>query len=192
MKTTNKIQKTALTAALAVGFSILGFSIDAQIENKLLPENNSANNLAMVSEKNVDHFNKSSNLTSESTFATYLEKETESAMDLEKWMLDDSNFSFAISVEAEIETPMQIEDWMINEKTFNVNSVTIETATDERIELEDWMLEENKFEAKNHDERNASVQTEKYIYINNICFPAVITEKNLQLEDWMTDPKIWE
>lgn len=197
MKTTNKIQKTALTAALAAGFSILGFSIDAQVENKLMPEINPANNLAMVTAKIGNNYFSStlntSNLNSTSTFATYLEKETEAPLSVENWMLDDSNFSEATSIETEIETPMEIENWMLDENTFIVNSVVIETATNEQMEVEDWMLNENKFEVKNNVvSHNFQVQTGKYIFINNISFPAEIKDKNLQLEDWMTDSKIWK
>jgi hypothetical protein len=197
MKTTNKIQKTALTAALAAGFSILGFSIDAQVENKLMPEINPANNLAMVTAKIGNNYFSStlntSNLNSTSTFAAYLEKETEAPLSVENWMMDDSNFSEATSIETEIETPMEIENWMLDENTFIVNSVVIETATDEQMELEDWMLNENKFEVKNNVvSHKFQVQTGKYIFINNISFPAEIKDKNLQLEDWMTDSKIWK
>jgi hypothetical protein len=80
---------------------------------------------------------------------------------------------------------------MIDEKTFYVNSVAIETATDEELELEDWMLNENKFEVKNNTVAPI-VQTARYIYINNISFPAELTEDALQLEDWMTNSEIWK
>lgn len=197
MKTTNKIQKTALTAALAVGFSILGFSIEAQVENKLLPEINHANNLAMASVKIGHHiFTSTLNLSNSSTggtFAAYLEKETEAPLNVEEWMLDDSNFSSATSIESEIETPLEIETWKTNEKTLTVNSVVIETATDEEMELEDWMLDENKFKVKNNQVApTVLVETPKYIFINNISFPAELKEKDLQLEDWMMDSKIWK
>lgn len=197
MKTTNKIQKTALTAVLAAGFSILGFSIEAQVENKLLHEINPANNLAMATAKiSKPYFSStlnSSNSIATSTFATYLEKETETLLSVEDWMMDDSHFSGATSIETEIETPLEIENWMMDEKTFIINSVVIETATDEEMKLEDWMLDENKFEVKNSPVASTVfVQTEKYIFIGNISFPAEIKEKNLQLEDWMTDSKIWK
>src|SRR5690606_40042005 len=99
MKTTNKIQKTALTAALAAGFSILGFSIDAQVENKLQHEINPANNLAMVTAKIGNNYFSSTlnigNLNSAGTFTAYLEKETETPLSLEDWTMDDSNLSGA-------------------------------------------------------------------------------------------------
>jgi hypothetical protein len=197
MKTTNKIQKTALTAVLAAGFSILGFSIDAQVENKLQHEINPANNLAMASAKiGKPYFSStfnSSNSIATSTFASYLEKETETPLSVEDWMMDDSHFSGTTSIETEIETPLEIENWMTDEKTFIINSVVIETAIDEEMELEDWMLDENKFEVKNSPVApTVFVQTEKYIFIGNISFPAEIKEKNLQLEDWMTNSKIWK
>lgn len=197
MKTTNKIQKTALTAALAAGFSILGFSIDAQVENKLQHEINPANNLAMVTAKIGNNYFSSalntSSLNLTSTFAAYLEKETETPLSVEDWMMDDSNFSGTTSVETEIETPLEIESWMTDEKTFTVNSVAIETAVDGQLELEGWMLDENNFKVENNGiSHNFQVQTGKFIFINNISFPAEIKEKNLQLEDWMTDSKFWK
>ena len=197
MKTTNKIQKAAITVALAAGFSILGFSIDAQVENRLMPEIYSANNLALATIKHGNHYFSStinsSNSKTASTFAALLEKETEIPLNVEGWMLDDSNFSGTTSIETEIETPMEIENWMLDENTFIVNSVVIETAIDEQLELEDWMLNENKFEVKNYNaSHNFQVQTGKYIFINNISFPAEIKEKNLQLEDWMTNSNIWK
>lgn len=197
MKTTNKIQKTALTAALAVGFSIFGFSIEAQVESTLLPENNSANNLAMANVESGNHFFNStfnsSNSKTVSTFAGYLENETETALNIEGWMLDDSNFSSATSIESEMETPMELETWMTDEKTFNRFSATIETAIDEEMQIEDWMFIDNKFEVKNNQgSGSVLIQTEKYIFINNISFPAEITEKSLRLEDWMINSQIWK
>ncbi|MBK6283743.1 MAG: hypothetical protein IPF54_14800 [Draconibacterium sp.] len=195
MKTTNKIQKTALTAALAMGFSIMGFTIDAQEEINLLTKNNGVNNFAMATVKNDNHFfaktfNDGSS-TARSSFAAYLVEETEAPLTIENWMIDDSNFSSATSIESEIETPLEIENWMIDEKTFYVNSVAIETATDEELELEDWMMNENKFEVKNNTVAPI-VQTARYIFINNISFPAELTEDDLQLEDWMTNSEIWK
>ncbi len=197
MKTTNKIQKTALTAALAAGFSILGFSIDAQVESTLHYENSQASNLAMATVESGNHHFTSTfstnSLTTGNSFAAYLEKEIESPLNVEGWMLDDSNFSTATSIESEIEMPLEIENWMIDEKTFYVNSVAIETATDEEMELEDWMLDEDKFEVKNNQVKpTVTVQTARYIYINNISFPAELKEDDLQLEDWMMNQNIWK
>ena len=197
MKTTIKIQKATLTAALAIGFSILGFSIDAQIENTLSPVNNSAKNLAMANVTYSNHFTNttfnSGKSLAESSFATYLVNETETPLTIESWMLDYSNFTSATSVESEIETPLAIENWMIDEKTFNVNSATIETATDEELELEDWMLDENIFEIKNNMvEPIIPVQTQKYIFINNYSFPAELTDDDLRFEDWMMNVNIWK
>lgn len=199
MKTTNKIQKTALTAALTVGLSILGFSIDAQVENEILYETNSANNFAMAPVERGNYFFAANfslnNATIGSTFAAYLEKGNDAPLNIEEWMLDDANFSSAISIETEIETPMELEPWMIDEKTFNVSSLNIETATDEQLRVEDWMMDIEIFGVnKNHVAPNVSAPTTvgDYIFINNISFPAVIKEKNLQLEDWMINSKMWK
>ncbi len=199
MKTTNKIQKTALTAALTVSLSILGFSIDAQVENELLRETNSANNFAMAPVERSNYFFATNfslnNSTLGSTFAAYLEKENDAPLNIEEWMLNDASFSSLISIEAEIETPMELESWMMDEKAFNVSSLNIETATDEQLRVEDWMMDVEKFEVNLKQEaRNVSAPTTggDYIFINNISFPKVSKEKNLELEDWMINSKMWK
>jgi hypothetical protein len=197
MKTTNKIQKTVFTAALAVGFSIIGLSIDAQVESSPLPTNNPTNNLAMVNLNSSNHLSTAMfnevNPTTGSEIANYLITETDAPLTIEKWMLDDSNFSSVNSIESEIETPLQIEAWMMDKNIFDATSMVIEAATDEQLNFEDWMLDEHKFEVKsNQDNQNNSKPSVGYIFINNISFPAVVVENELQIEDWMTNSKIWK
>lgn len=182
---------------MAVGFSIIGLSIDAQVESSPLPTNNPTNNLAMVNLNSSNHLSTAMfnevNPTTGSEIANYLITETDAPLTIEKWMLDDSNFSSVNSIESEIETPLQIEAWMMDKNIFDATSMVIEAATDEQLNFEDWMLDEHKFEVKsNQDNQNNSKPSVGYIFINNISFPAVVVENELQIEDWMTNSKIWK
>jgi hypothetical protein len=197
MKTTNKIQKTALTAAMVAGFSIFGLSIDAQEEVNQLLENNKADHYAMATVANSRHFinpaYETVSITAAGNFSVYLTKETEAPLNVEGWMMNDSRFTIASLIESETETPLEIESWMKDVNTFNANSLTIETAIDEQLEIEDWMIDEKTFEAANNKvEQKAAPLNGDYIFINNFSFPKVITDSDLQLEGWMMDPKVWD
>ena len=197
MKTTNKIQKTVLTAAFAVSFLIVGFSIDAQVETNSFFKINQASNLAMATVKSGNYsisstFNPTGS-TTENKFAAYLVIETEAPLKVEEWMMNDANFSSVTFFKLENEIPMEVEDWMMKEKTFDANLLAIETETDEPLEMEDWMMDDRKFmSAENNVLVHKTKLNNKVISTQSYVYQEVNIESKLTIEGWMMNPKIWK
>jgi hypothetical protein len=177
MKTTNKIQKTALTAVAAAGLAIISFASNAQPAIKTLFEDIETNHIAMVMGKTNNNFGaitvNSGNSVGTNAFAAYLVTETEEPMELEDWMIDEANFATMALFEAESESPMEIEDWMLNEHYFDANSFSLEVETENEMKLENWMTNESNF-----DVTSFSLATE--------------TDNEMVLEDWMTNENIFD
>jgi len=194
MKTKNNIQKTALTSvAAATGLAILSLTVNAQGSMKSLFENNEINNIAMVMEKTYNSFtsnNTTKSLTDAEAFATYLEKETEETLQLEDWMMNESNFTAAFNIEAETENPLQVEDWMTNESAFDANSALLVIETEKELELEDWMFNENTF-ANTQNENTVTKTSSTIISTSTFVYREVNIEEKLEVEHWMINPKIW-
>ena len=222
MKTTNKIRKTALTAA--AGLAIISFASNAQPAIKTLFEDIETNHIAMVMSKTNNSFGaitvNSGSLIGTNTYATYLATETEEPMELEDWMIDEASFATMALFEAESESPMEIEDWMLDEHYFDANSFSLEvetenelkledwmtnesvfdgysfslaTETDNEMILEDWMTNENIFDVKQKQgEALQSRVNNKIISTGRFIFSEVSDESKLKIEDWMINPTVWK
>jgi hypothetical protein len=196
MKTTNKIQKTALVA-VAAGLAIICFASNAQPAMKSLFENIETNHIAMVMGKTNNSLGAtmlhSGNLSGANAFAAYLATETEEPLELEDWMIDETSFATITFIEAETETPMEIEDWMINESNFDVNSFSLEIETEEEMNLESWMLDENNFNENINSEKSDKAKvSNKIISTSKYVFSDVNNEGTLKIEDWMLNSNIWK
>jgi len=177
MKTTIKIQKTALTATAAViALVIFSFAVNAQFVMKSLFEDTETNHIALAMGHTNNRFGAStisaSNYTGANAYATYLATETEEPLQLEDWMINESSFTTMTLIEAETESPLEIEDWMINESNFDVNSFNFETESENEMILEDWMTNETTFDVF-------------HLFIANE------TEEELELENWMTNNNLF-
>jgi len=197
MKTTNKIQKTVLTAVAAAGLVIISFTIDGQTSIKTLFEDIEINHIAMVMSKSNDSFGAITahvgNINVANTYTAYLAEETEEPLELEDWMTDEANFATMALFEAETESPMEIEDWMLNEHYFDANSFNLEIETENEMQLEDWMTNENIFDVnQNESQVNYSKAGNKIISTRTFIFSEEKDESKLKIEDWMVDPTVWK
>ena len=175
MKTTNKIQKATLGAAVAI-LTIISFALNAQPTIKSVLEDIESNHIAMVMGKANNSFGAitvhASNLSTANAYAAYLETETEEPMEVEEWMTHEASFATMAILEAESESSMEIEDWMLNENYFHANSFSLEIENETEMKLEDWMKNENIFNGYSF-----SLETE--------------TDNEMLLEDWMTNESIF-
>lgn len=127
-------------------------------------------------------------------FVTYYETETEEALQLEKWMMDENHFSTFSAITEESESPLELETWMTNESFFNPSSAYLQTATEETLELESWMLEESTFSNttfKLTQETETALELEDWMLNENLFSGIVDSEKPLVVEHWMVSEKIW-
>jgi len=111
------------------------------------------------------------NVKAEGTEATALVSETtESSLELENWMTDESiwNTNTAMFDDLETESELGLEEWMINKESWNVY-FDIEEETESCLELEGWM-------------------TSDFTWNSNLTE----TEPKLKLEQWMMDANIWK
>lgn len=166
MKTKNNVQQ-AILKSLAVVFSLvlISITVDAQDFWKSIYENNGIKEiaLAMVDVKTET----TSELHDANSFSAFLEVESEEALEIENWMMNENNFGTFISIEEEIESPLEVENWMTDENSFNPSNFELIQETDNQLEIEDWMLNENLFGE-----------------ISDI-------EEPLELEDWMLSEEVW-
>jgi hypothetical protein len=197
MKTKNNIQKTALrTVAAATGLAILSFTVNAQGLMKSLFENNEINHIAMVME-NSNYNSLASNtfigsFTNAETYAAYLAPETEETLNVEDWMVNESNFTTMLQIETETESPLEVEDWMTNESKFGAFADMIEPANEEALNLETWMVDENHFTG--NENSNTVIETKanaKVFSTSTFFFRDVVTESKLMVEDWMINQAVW-
>jgi len=193
MKTKDNVQK-AILKSMAVVFSIIliNMTVNAQDFWKSILENASFNEIALaMTESNVEA---SSASTDANAFAAYLEVETEEALELEDWMVTESNFATFISIEEESENRMELEDWMTNESFFNTNSMYLEVEAEEALELENWMMEDSNFGNSAFqiiEETETELELEDWMLNNDLFNTNECLEQSLELEEWMTSAEIW-
>jgi len=191
MKTKNNIQKTALkSVAAATGLAILSFTVNAQGVLKSIFENDGINHIAMVME-NTNHNSSASNnfissFTSAETYAAYLEADTEEPLNVEDWMVDNTNSATIFKLEAETESTLEVEDWMTKESKFGAFAAILETATEEELNLEAWMTDENQFNI--NENKTTGIETKvntKVFSTNTFYYREVVNESKLLVEQWM-------
>ena len=120
MKTKNNVQKTILrSAAVVVSFVLISYTVSAQEFWKKLLTNSSFNEIAIAMVETSDKTKKSApSETSDVTLANRNEV-YEPELKLEYWMTNESYFgNSAIRVENETEKALEMEDWMLDENLF--------------------------------------------------------------------------
>ena len=194
MKTTNNFQKAILKSlALVVSIVLISFTVNAQGFWGSLLENNTFNEiaLAMVDTKYESQpvLTDANNSTNVDAFAAFFEDETEEPLELERWMINDDNFTIGNTFEEVVEDPLELEKWMINEIFFSGTLFNFEIETEEPLEVEDWMLDTKIFEVES--EKTEIDLKEKYIIESTFIFENV-EDYELKLESWMVDDNVWE
>jgi len=193
MKTKNNIQKTVLkSVAAATGLAILSFTVNAQGVLKSFFENDGINNIAMVME-NTNHNSSASNnfsrsFTNAETYAAYLKADTEEPLNVEDWMVDNTNSATMFKLETE--SPLEVEDWMTNESKSGAFVAILETATEEELNLEAWMTDENQF--NNNENKTTAIETKvntRVFSTSTFFYRDVVNESKLLVEQWMINPE---
>lgn len=142
MKTKSNVQK-ATTKLLALGLIlvVLGIPVNAQNLGKSLPEIFNFYEMTLAMVDNSGQPNSSS--TEGAIYASSLVVDTEEALILEDWMIDEASFDvYAQYNRAEQEEALEVEDWMVDEATFNHWSFRFTVETESPLELDDWMTSE--------------------------------------------------
>jgi hypothetical protein len=76
---------------------------------------------------------------SKSTFTFEIGQETETGLSLENWMIKAKTWNFSQNVVEDAEIMLKVENWMTSEEIWNVENKTGET----ELEIENWMINEN-------------------------------------------------
>ncbi len=82
----------------------------------------------------------------EATNASSLEsiEATETAIELENWMIDDYfwNGISSFALENTTEESLNLEDWMVSDETWgNTQNIEVKTEIDSELEIESWMTD---------------------------------------------------
>lgn len=170
IKQNNKqVQETILKSIFAViiiaalSFTVNGQNFWASVENSFSGNSNSG----------VYEINNSTDGYFSSSINALIQVESESELELEKWMVSNNYFGTFINVEEEMEQPLELENWMTYESFFSIYGELTAIESEEDLELETWMTNGN------------------YFKISNVCY-AVESENSLAVEDWMLNTKHFE
>jgi hypothetical protein len=142
MKTKNNVQKTILrSVAVVVSFVLISLTVSGQDFWKKLLANSSFNEIALAMVE-TPKGTETSDLTSENFNFSSVEITNDPTLELENWMLDESNFGTTVFEFAqESDNELKVEEWMLNDELFQVKE---EVGTS--LELEPWMTSEKVWE----------------------------------------------
>ncbi len=171
MKTKNNVQKTITkTLAVIISLVLISLTVNAQDFWRTVLENNSFSHIAIAM---VDK-NEAATLADSYSddYLKYGANDNDKALEIENWMMNESNFFTTLNVETDEEGTLEIENWMTNEGLFNGIATLSETEQDEILPVEDWMKDTDYFGV-------VTVELEEE------------SDNTLQLENWMTDSKVW-
>ena len=193
MKTRNNVQKAILKSlAIVTSLVLISQTTNAQVYLKSIFKKYNSNEieLAMVDTKTM-----AKPVTTElKSFESFLVQETEEALELENWMIDESNFTTFFSIEEEIDNPLNLENWMTNEVLFNANSIYLKIETEETLQLENWMTDANNFEVSTPqviEESDTELKIESWMLKDELFSTNNEIEQPLDLEAWMVSENIW-
>ncbi len=181
MKTKNNVQKAILKSiAVIVSLVLVSFTVNAQDFWKSIFENEAISQIAMAM---TAHDSENKNVTKgeaalATTVSAYEAVETEEALKVEDWMLNEANFT-AFSYTEETEAPMVVESWMTNKSLFNNPVMDYSNATEAPMQVENWMVNDSLFKVGN------------YYYTENVLDCKDLTEPKLVIEKWMVNSKVW-
>lgn len=148
MKTINNIQKIAQkTIAIVASFILISLTVSAQNFWKEFVSTSQFEEIVFAYTENTTAsktVSSNENLSS-SRFLTFFELEIEEELELEDWMVNETNFvTTFLYIEELVESQLELENWMIDEihfKGYELFSKLIYTIEDEQgLELESWML----------------------------------------------------
>lgn len=178
MKTKNNAQKTGnrkhQSRVLTIGVSLLAFGLVLSANSLMKSSTSTSNDEKMIlapvqlnstfNEIGLNHNSLIASLNFEAV-------EKENNLELESWMINNSNFNGTnFSEQIETEKPLELQDWMTDISLFGNSSLNEEIENENTLQLEDWMIENPNFNTQ-HD--------------------AIEFEPELKIESWMTNASIW-
>lgn len=111
------------------------------------------------------------NVNAKGTQAKASSQETETSLQLEKWMTDksiwDSKSTFNFEIGQEKETGLSLENWMTKAEAWNLNTSFAEEA-ESTMKVENWMTSEETWNIENKT-----------------------GETKLKIENWMVNATVW-
>jgi len=114
------------------------------------------------------------NVNAEGTETKALVRETETTLQIEKWMTDEAlcntNSATMVVISQETEATLELENWMTSTETWNFSNYFVEEA-EEKMEVECWMTCDEIWNTTNNIEE---------------------TETALTVENWMINDKAWK
>jgi hypothetical protein len=136
MKTKNNVQKAVLRfAAVVVSFILISYTVSAQDFWKRFLENSSFGHIAMAMVE-TEAIEPDAYSFDSGALTMHFEAEAENSLELEGWMLDESNFiKSAFDFEQISDEVLELEPWMLNQDLFQTT-----TETETSLELESWMV----------------------------------------------------
>lgn len=140
-----KVQHVTLAMAfISVSLLIMSVTANAQETMKSYYASNEADYTAFLMNEARPGSVKETSFNATASFAALLEIESENALEIEEWMMNENNFGTFISLEAETDEPLELEEWMTDEDRFYAMFQIVEEAEDE-LKVENWMLNSNLF-----------------------------------------------
>ncbi len=122
--------------------------------------------------------------------AEVLASEKDAEMNIENWMLNESNFFYTSRLEAINDASLEMESWMMNANVFTA-AYFLETETEKALNVAEWMRDESNFlpvssiETEMEDAlkiENWMMNTESF----NVEFSWITeTDEVLNVEEWM-------
>lgn len=185
--------QNAISKSLAgiLSITLVSATLNAQDINYSFREKSSAHEATLAMVNNPT--GKSRVAHNAKTFNAYTE--TEEALNLESWMMNESNFLAVPIIETENESAMEIESWMTDESVFNAISTNLETEQEEALGLESWMTDENTFYYSTPsiiEETESALVIENWMLTENAFTTTKCVEQPLQMEAWMISELTWK
>ena len=191
-KTESNVQEAiSKSMAVIISIALISISLNAQDFNYSTFEKINFNETTLAM---ADNSTKTS-FSSTNSNALIVFTETEEALQLEDWMMDESNFSALNLLATESESPMELESWMTNESVFNSGSSYLEVENEEALVLESWMTDESNFNKSSFQligETEKALELENWMLNEDLFSTPQKIDQPLALENWMISENIWK
>lgn len=172
-----KVMKTNFKNIAAVILGLITISVSAQgISNNSTAIDNNETILAKTEQASFIAMNTAMPGKAKAATTMTIQLETEEALHIESWMLNENNFNAYSFLEEATDEKAELESWMTNEKLFEVVTISIFSETDGKLEVENWMLNEKAFEV----ESRLKIVTKTGVFTE-------MTDAPLTMKNWMLD-----
>jgi hypothetical protein len=124
-KAKNNVQKTvSRSLAVVVSFVLISFTVTAQDFWKTVLTNSSFNQIALAMVETSKKPNVPAPTTKTNAATNIYENEYEANLEVEDWMTGNTYFKPIVIHKVEKENALQVEKWMLDESLFTVQSET--------------------------------------------------------------------